>query len=56
MHLEGRQIVNFQEGQHEKAADKGKNNSTKLMARFHANEQFPNARHNSYVDFPKYVL
>ncbi len=56
MHLEGRHIVYFKERQHEKAADKGKEKSIKLMAWFHSNEQFLYGRHNSYVDFPKYFL
>ncbi len=53
-HLDGRHIVYFEEGQHEKAADTGKEKSTKLMTWFHASEQSPHARHISYVDFPKY--
>ena len=53
-HLEGCQIVKFEEVQHEKAAEKGKEKSTKLIASFHANEQIPNARHILYFDFAKY--
>ena len=32
VHFEGRHIVYFKEGQHENAADKGKEKSTKLLA------------------------
>ncbi len=32
----------------------GKEKSTKLIAYFSANQQYPNARHIYYFDFPKY--
>ena len=54
VHLEGRHIIYFQEGEHYKAADTGKAKSTNLMDWFHANEMFSNARHIYHVDFPKY--
>ncbi len=56
VHLEGRHIIYFQEGEHNKAANTGKVKSTKLMDWFRANESFSNARHISYVGFPKYFL
>ena len=54
VHLEGRHTVYFGEGEHQKAKETGKDKLIKLMAWFHANEQFPSTRHISYADFPKY--
>ena len=40
--------------EHENAKTVRKENSTKLLACFCANRQYPNARHIHYTDFPKY--
>ena len=54
VHLEGHYIVYYKDGEHENAKTVGREKSTKLIAYFSANQQYPNARHIHYVDFPKY--
>ena len=43
VHLEGHHVVQYKEGEHENAKIVGKEKSTKLIAYFTANQQYPNA-------------
>ena len=54
VHLKGQHIVYFEEGEEKEAVRKSEDKRTKLMYWFIANENYPNARHVRYVDFPKY--
>ena len=53
VYLEGRYIVYYKKGEHENAKIVEKEKSTKLIAYFTANQQYPNVCHIHYVDFPK---
>ncbi len=54
VHLEGQHIVYCKEGEHENAKTVDKEKSTKLIAYFFANQQYPNAQYIHYIDFSKY--
>lgn len=56
VHLEGRHTVYFEQGLEKTAAERGSEKATKLMAWFAANEQYANAKHIRYIDYPKYFV